>query len=109
MASTLAFTQFVCDQIGGAGNISYKKMFGEYGLYCDGKFFALICDDQLFIKITDAGLALFPHCETAPPYEGAKPYFLITELDDRDFLSVLIRNTCAELPFPKSKKSVADF
>ena len=35
MASTLEFAEYVCDQISGAGSITYKKMFGEYGIYCN--------------------------------------------------------------------------
>jgi TfoX/Sxy family transcriptional regulator of competence genes len=56
MGSNIEFVEFVVDQIANAGEITYKKMFGEYALYCDGKIMALICDNQLFIKPTKAGL-----------------------------------------------------
>ena len=46
--------------------------------------FALVCDDQLFIKITKAGAALAPQLPKAPPYEGAKDYFLYEDVDDRE-------------------------
>lgn len=104
MASSLEFVEYVSEQIKGAGNITFKKMFGEYGLYCDGKYFALICDNQFFIKITKAGQELLPNGELAPPYNGAKPCFLIIELEDREFLAELITKTCAELPMPKPRK-----
>ena len=41
MASSLEFVQYAADQLSDAGTISYRKMFGEYGLYCDGKFLAV--------------------------------------------------------------------
>ena len=104
MASKLGFVQYVSEQLAGAGVITYRKMFGEYGLYCDGKIFALICDDQLFIKITEAGKKLWPDLETKPPYEGAKPYFLIEDVDDRNRLCEIAAKTCQELPVPKPKK-----
>ena len=104
MASRPEFVQYAADQLSGAGAITYRKMFGEYGVYCDGKIFALICDDQLFVKITEAGKRLAPHLETVPPYEGAKPYFLVEEIDDREFLTEFVRETCKELPMPKPKK-----
>lgn len=104
MASTLDFVEYVFEQINTAGNISFKKMFGEYGFHCDGKYFACICDNQFFVKITEAGKALLPNCETAIPHEGAKPYFLISEFDDKDLLVNLIHKTCAKLPMPKPKK-----
>lgn len=103
MASTAEFARYIADQLGGAGHIVCKKMFGEYGLYCDGKLFALICDNCLFFKITPAGRRLAPDLESAPPYAGAKPYFLIENTDDRDFLTRLAVETCRALPEPKTK------
>ena len=104
MASNPEFVEYVADQLSDAGNITYRKMFGEYGMYCDGKIFALICDNQLFIKITDVGRQLATELETAPPYDGAKDYFLIENIDDRDFLTSFVMETCKELPMPKPKK-----
>lgn len=104
MASRLEFMQYVADQLSGAGLITYRKMFGEYGVYCDGKMVAMVCDDQFFVKITEAGRRLAPDLEEAPPYEGAKPCFLIDDLDNREFLEKLIAETWKELPVPKPKK-----
>ena len=47
MASDLDFVEYVVDQMEGAGPVSYKKMFGEYAIYRQGKVVALICDNQL--------------------------------------------------------------
>ncbi|MEG2950922.1 MAG: TfoX/Sxy family protein, partial [Clostridia bacterium] len=54
MASTEEYVQYVCEQMSGAGTITYKKMFGEYTIYCDQKVLGLICDNQVFIKPTAA-------------------------------------------------------
>ena len=35
MASDASFVDYVCEQTGGA--VSFKKMFGEYALYAEGK------------------------------------------------------------------------
>ena len=50
MATSAQFAAFVAEQLGLAGTIHCRKMFGEYGLYWDGKLIGLICDNQLFIK-----------------------------------------------------------
>lgn len=105
MASKLEFVQYAADQMGDAGTITFRKMFGEYGLYCDGKIFALICDNQLFVKITEAGRRVAPNLKTAPPYDGAKPYFLVEDIDERKFLTDFVTATCGELPPPKPKKA----
>jgi len=105
MASDLNFVEFIVEQIEDAGLITYIKMFGEFGLYSDGKIMALVCDNQLFIKPTEAGRTFIENVKEAPPYPGAKLYFLIEDqYEDREWLSKLIRVTVAELPEPKPKK-----
>jgi len=104
MASKPEFVQYIADQLHDAEYITYRKMFGEYGMYCDGKIFALICENQLFIKITDAGRRLCPELREAAPYEGAKNYFFAEDADDRDVLVRLVTVTCAALPEPTPKK-----
>ena len=81
-------------------------MFGEYALYRDGIVFALVCNDQLFIKATDAGRAFLGEVEEAPPYPGAKNAFRISDdaWDDDRWLSELARITASALPPPKPKR-----
>jgi len=107
MASDQEFVDFIVDQIENAGEITAKKMFGEYGIWSDGKIFALICDNKLFIKSTEAGRVFIKNVVEAPPYPGAKPSFLIEDqIDDREWISNLVRITLKELPDskPKTKK-----
>jgi TfoX/Sxy family transcriptional regulator of competence genes len=94
----------VLDQIGPAGVVTARSMFGEYGIYCDGKIVALFCDNQLFVKPTDRGRAYIHSPVEAPPYPGAKPYFLIEDkIEDRGWISELIRLTAQGLSLPKKR------
>lgn len=105
MASDRTFVDFVVDQIENAGQITAKSMFGEYGVFSDKKIFALICNNQLFIKPTEPGRTFIKNVTEAPPYPGAKPCFLIQDqLEDREWLSQLVRLTVAALPVPKPRK-----
>ena len=104
MASNIEFVNHVVDQLSGAGSITTKRMFGEYGLYCDGQYFAAICDNRLLLKVTDGGKALLKTPAFAPPYEGGKPMLLIEQLEDKELLAQLVKTTCAELPALKPKK-----
>lgn len=103
MASNADFVQYIADQCSGAGDIVAKKMFGDYGIYCNGKIFGLICDDHFYLKPTDEVRPLLRAVDMRPPYEGAKPYFYIADVDDHDYLSALVRETCRHLPEPKPK------
>jgi DNA transformation protein len=98
---------YILEQAAGAGTVTAKKMFGEYGMYCDGKIIALICDDQLFIKPTAAGRGYLGEVTDGEPFPGAKPYFLIEgdRWDDADWLAGLVKATADDLPLPKPKKA----
>ena len=83
-------------------------MFGEYGLFSDKKIFGLICDNKLFIKPTKAGREFIKDVVEAPPYPGAKMSFLIGDkLEDREWLSQLVRISVEELPEPRPKQKKA--
>jgi TfoX/Sxy family transcriptional regulator of competence genes len=105
MASDKDFVDFIADQIKDAGLITYRKMFGEYAVYCDAKVVALVCDNQLFVKPTEAGRKFIGQVVEAPAYSGAKMSFLIEDkFEDSKWISELIRITADELPEPKPKK-----
>lgn len=105
MASDQKIVDFIVSQIIGVGDIVAKKMFGEYGIYADGKIFGLICDNKLFIKPTEGGKNFIGKVVEGQPYPGAKPSFLIEEkIEDSDWLSELVKITIRELPEPKPRK-----
>lgn len=104
MASHPDFVNYVAEQLREAGVIRSRKMFGEYGLYCDSVFFAVICDDQLFVKITPEGEAAFPDLPKAPPYEGAKDSFLVQDVENREQMTQLVRLTCLALQKQPKKR-----
>lgn len=105
MANDLAFIEFVVDQIDPSCDVRFRHMFGGCTLYSHDKVVALICDDQLFVKPTEAGRSFIGAVVEAPPYEGAKDSFLIgDEIDDGEWLTQLITLTAAELPAPKPRR-----
>lgn len=104
MASDQSFVDYVCEQLAAAGHISHRKMFGEYAVYCDGKVVVLVCDNQCFLKDTEAGRALLPRASEGLPYPGAKPWLLMDEwLEDDHLVAQVVRKTAACLPVPAPK------
>ena len=105
MASDQRFMDYVIDQIGAAGPVSCRKMFGEYAVYCDGKVVALVCDNQFFLKATADGRALLEVVHEAAPYPGAKACLrLDDQLDDQALMARLVRATADALPAAKPAK-----
>jgi len=106
MATTKETVDFILDQVQGAGALRARKMFGEYALYCDEKVVALVCDEQLFVKITPISDSYLGSEHQAPPYLNAKNWLKVGEerLEEREWLTDFIRQTAAALPKPKPKK-----
>lgn len=114
MASDAHFVDYVLEQMQGVGSLESRKMFGEYAIYCNQKVVALVCNNQLFVKITAQGQAFidkaFQPVLLAPPYPSAKDSFLIQDqLDDLEWLIQLIRITADALPIPKPKTKKHSF
>ena len=102
---------YIIEKLSVVGTFTYKKMFGEYGVYHKEKLVGLICDNTLFIKFTPEGLSFCgDRVELAPPYEGAKPSFVISQLhlEDLSWLRELIQITHTALPHVKRKKRVTE-
>jgi TfoX/Sxy family transcriptional regulator of competence genes len=110
MATKESTVEYILDQLVDVPNIATRKMFGEYALYCGKKVVALICDDALFVKITEEGKEFVGKKYTEGfAYPGAKASMRIDEdlLEDREWISELIRITEENLPEPKVKKRKA--
>ena len=57
MPVTADYLNYVLEQLARVHRVTSRRMFGAYGLYSDGAFFALIDDDTLFFKTGDANRA----------------------------------------------------
>lgn len=108
MATGQSFVDYVAEVAGLGSRLTYKKMFGEYALYLDGKVVAFACDDSLYIKPSKAATSLAPDLPQGPPYPGAKDHPIADALlDDPDALRRLIEATAVLMPPPKPKKPPA--
>jgi len=106
MATQQRTIDYLIEQATGAGMVSSKSMFGESGVYVDGKIIGSVCDDQLYVKPTASGRVHAEPVSNGSPYPGAKPHLLIEadRWDDAEWLGELLHVTAAELPTPKPRK-----
>lgn len=79
MSTQKETVEFILQKLGTPKRFSVRAMFGEYALYADSKVVALVCDDQLYIKILPASRELENLCEKDAPYPGAKPHYVLEE------------------------------
>lgn len=108
MATKQSTIDFILDQLIKVSGISTRKMFGEYALYCEGRVVALVCDNNLYMKITETGKKFVGNkYKEGFAYKGAKASMLIDGdlIEDRDWLARLVVITANSLPLPKIKIS----
>ena len=91
MASSPEFMQSVAARLEDAGSITYRKMFGEYCVYCDGKPFGCVCDDRLFVKITEPGGHILD------PFAGSGTTVLAAVQEGYTATGIEVTDTYAEL------------
>ena len=90
MSSTKEFRDYILDQLSDLPAISCRPMMGEYLLYSDGVLFGGIYDDRLLIKKTKVNESY--HFPEAIPYPGAKPMYMIEEVDNKELLTETIKS-----------------
>ena len=95
MASTKDYRDFIVGQLSEINGITYKPMMGEYLLYYDGLLFGGIYDDRFLAKRTNTNKKY--KMEEAIPYKGAKPMYLVDDVDDIDKLKNIVLDTCEGL------------
>ncbi len=59
MTASASYIEWLIEILSPIGHVAVKRMFGGAGVYCDGVMFAIIADDQLYLKTDEAGQAAF--------------------------------------------------
>lgn len=88
------YLEFVLDQMQNLGPLTSRRMFGGAGIFIDGKMFALIADDTLYLKADDSNRERFTaaDCRQFQPWPdkpAVMPYYEVSTevLEDCDLLS----------------------
>ena len=106
MPTSQTTVDFILGKLRPANRFSAKRMFGEYGLYADGKMVAVICDERLYVKIAPASEALADQCEKGEPYPRAKPHYVVDEgqLSTLPSLPGILFSLADAMPSKKQKR-----
>lgn len=105
MATSKEFHDHIVESLLPAGEISTRKMMGEYCVYYQGKLIGDICDNCLLLKPTESVLRLMPEAGRQYPYEGSKTLMVVVdEVENTELMTKVLREMYQELPEPKKKK-----
>ena len=101
MATDLSYIQFVCEQLRGE-DATYKKMFGEYMVYIEGKPVLLVCDNTVFVKDVKELEELMSEADKGYPYDGAKEHYIL-DIENTDLTEKVVGILKEVTPLPKKK------
>ena len=94
------FVNYVLEQLAPLGDVTARGMFGGWGIYLDGRMFALVAFETLFIKADDESRAEFERAGLQPfTYQRGKKEVAVMSfyqppadaLEDRELLCVWAR------------------
>ena len=91
MASTKEYRDFILEQLSEAPNITCRPMMGEFLLYSNNVLFGGIYDDRLLVKIVPEN-EQYKMAEEIP-YGGAKPMYFIEDVDNKEILAEIVKDT----------------
>ena len=95
MATTKDYKEFILDELSLLEEITYRKMMGEYLLYYNGVLFGGIYDNRLLVKIVESNKKY--NMRQSIPYAGAKPMYLVDDVNNKESLRNIILDTCKDL------------
>ncbi|MDE5766529.1 MAG: hypothetical protein K2I17_05125 [Clostridia bacterium] len=101
MATDLSYIQFVCEQLRGE-EATYKKMFGEYMVYIEGKPVLLVCDNTVFVKQVKELEELMSEADKGYPYDGAKEHYIL-DIENTDLTEKVVGILKQVTPLPKKR------
>ena len=91
MATSKEYKEFILEQLSLLDNILCKSMMGEYLLYYNGLLFGGIYDNRLLVKIVNGNEKY--NMKKSIPYNGAKPMYLLDDVDNKELLKSIILDT----------------
>ena len=104
MATSKEFHNYIVDNLQKAGEVSTRRMMGEYCVYYRGKLIGDICGNCLFLKPTETVLRLMPDADRAYPYEGSKSLMaVVDDVENAELMAEVLNGMYEELPEPKKK------
>lgn len=103
MACSSEFIESLCDILMPLGEVSSRKMMGDYIIYLNGKAVITACDNIAYVKKLPSVASLMADAESGSPYPGAKESYIL-DLNDNGKVLKIIETVWDNTPFPKSKR-----
>ena len=107
MATSKEYIEFVCEQLDGIENVTYRKMFSEYMVYVNAKPLLIVCDNTVMVKKAPELASLMEDAPDGIPYEGAKVHYIL-DIENRELVRSVIAVLEPITPLPKKRAKKKD-
>lgn len=104
MATSREYALFVENLFRGVDGFSMKRMFGEYGIYLQGRVLGFLCDEQILLQDTPTARKLLPDAERKELFPGSKLFIIFSDEGNHHLLQSVAQAMWEELPVPKPRK-----
>ena len=104
MATSREYALFVENLFRGVEGFSMKRMFGEYGIYLQGRVLGFLCDEQILLQDTPTARKLLPNAERKELFPGSKLFIIFSDEGNHHLLQSVAQAMWEELPVPKPRK-----
>lgn len=91
MSSSKEYRDYVLEQLLEVPDVTCRPMMGEFLLYSNGVLFGGIYDDRLLVKKVPENTQF--NMPEEIPYDGAKPMYLVEDVDDKEKTAEVIAAT----------------
>ncbi len=105
MATSKEYALFVENQFRGLEGFTLKRMFGEYGMYLQGRVLGFLADEQILLQSTPTAMRLLPEAERRELFPGSKLFIVFPDEGNSQLLKSVSMAMLEELEFPKPRKS----
>lgn len=72
MVASEEFGSYLCDELLPLGAVSMRRMFGKTGVFCEGVMFAMVTDNELYLRVDDQNREAFAEAGTHPSLSYVK-------------------------------------
>ena len=91
MASTKEYRNYILEQLSEVSDVTCRPMMSEFLLYSNDVLFGGIYDDRLLVKIVPENKQY--KMPESIPYDGAKPMYLVEDVDNKERLTEIVNST----------------
>ncbi|MGJ4940271.1 TfoX/Sxy family protein [Bradyrhizobium sp. HKCCYLS1011] len=72
MVASASFSEFLREQFASLGPLTFRRMFGKTGVFCDGVMLAVVTDDTLYFRVDESNKPIFAEAAAFPPLNYTK-------------------------------------